>query len=53
MAISATQIATSNTQTPSGGQGAYMYQKVEGNNFFSCDFSVHSNNFRHNSKKYT
>ena len=29
------KIATSNTQTPSSGQGAYMYQKVEGNSISS------------------
>ena len=34
------KIATSNTQTPSGGQGAFMYQKVEGNNISNIMFGT-------------
>ena len=34
------KIATSNTQTPSSGQGAYMYQKVEGNNISNIMFGT-------------
>lgn len=34
------KIATSNTQTPSGGQGAFMYQKVEGSNISNIMFGT-------------
>ena len=34
------KILTSNTQTPSAGQGAFMYQKVEGSNVYNCHFGT-------------
>ena len=33
--------------------GLLIFIQSKENNLFSCGFSVHSNNFRHNSKKYT